>query len=110
MRLILLPAIKTPVVSKKYALLFASLLVTLFSFAQTGKLTGKVLNNKNEPLQGVSVKVTGAAGGTTTDIDGRFTLTLSSGKKYEITLTAVGYAAKVISDVEVTANQVNDLS
>lgn len=110
MRLILLPAIKTPFVSKKYALLFASLLVTLFSLAQTGKISGKVLNNKNEALQGVSVKVTGAAGGTTTDIDGRFTLTLSSGKKYEITLTAVGYAAKVINDVEVTANQVNDLS
>jgi TonB-dependent receptor len=105
-----LPAIKTPVVSKKHALLFASLLITLFSFAQTGKIAGKVLNNKNEPLQGVSVKVTGTTGGTTTDIEGRFTLSLATGKKYEITLTAVGYAAKVISDVEVTANQVSELS
>jgi outer membrane receptor for ferrienterochelin and colicin len=105
-----LPAIKTPVVSKKYALLFTSLLVSLLSFAQTGKISGKVLNNKNEALQGVSVKVTGAAGGTTTDVEGRFTLTLATDKKYEITLTAVGYAAKVISDVEVTANQVNEIS
>jgi TonB-dependent receptor len=105
-----LPAIKTPVVSKKHALLFASLLITLFSFAQTGKIAGKVLNNKNEPLQGVSVKITGAAGGTTTDIEGRFILTLSTDKKYELTLTAVGYAAKVVSDVEVTANQVNELN
>ncbi|MBO9563074.1 MAG: TonB-dependent receptor [Niastella sp.] len=96
--------------SKKYSLLFVFILVTLVSFAQTGKISGKVLNSKNEPLQGVSIKITGAPGGTTTDVEGRFTLTLSSGKKYELTFTAVGYAAKVVSDVEITAGQVNDLS
>lgn len=96
--------------SKKYALLFAFVLVALVSFAQTGKISGKVLNNKNEPLQGVSIKISGAPGGTTTDVEGRFTLTLSTGQKYELTFTAVGYAAKVVSDVEITAGQVNDLS
>lgn len=96
--------------SKKYSLLFALVLVTLVSFAQTGKVSGKVLNNKNEPLQGVSIKITGAPGGTTTDVEGRFTLTLSTDKKYELTFTAVGYAAKVVSDVEITTGQVNDLS
>lgn len=96
--------------SKKYFLLVAFVLIALISFAQTGKITGKVLNSKNEPLQGVSIKITGAPGGTTTDVEGRFTLTLSAGKKYELTFTAVGYAAKVVSDVEITAGQVNDLS
>lgn len=96
--------------SKKYSLLFALVLVTLVSFAQTGKVSGKVLNSKNEPLQGVSIKITGAPGGTTTDVEGRFTLTLSTDKKYELIFTAVGYAAKVVSDVEITAGQVNDLS
>ncbi|WP_276480398.1 TonB-dependent receptor [Paraflavitalea pollutisoli] len=96
--------------SKKYTLLVVFLFVALVSFAQTGKISGKVLNSKNEPLQGVSIKITGATGGTTSDVEGRFTLTLSTGKKYELTFTAVGYAAKVVNDVEVTANQVNDLS
>lgn len=96
--------------SKKYTLLVVFLIVAVVSFAQTGKISGKVLNSKNEPLQGVSIKITGATGGTTTDVEGRFTLTLSTNKKYELTFTAVGYAAKVVNDVEVAANQVNDLS
>lgn len=96
--------------SKKYFLLVAFIFVAFVSFAQTGKITGKVLNGKNEPLQGVSIKITGAPGGTTSDVEGRFTLSLPTGKKYELTFTAVGYAAKVLSEVETTAGQVNEVS
>lgn len=97
--------------SKKYSLLLLlSLLITVVSFAQSGKVSGKVLNSRNEPIQGVSVKISGVTGGTTTDVEGRFTLTLSADKKYELTFTAVGYSEKVLSDVEVTAKQVNDIS
>lgn len=83
----------------------------LFSFlqAQTMKLTGKVLNEKNEPLAGVSVKISGG-GGTSTDIEGRFTISLAAGKKYEITFSAIGYAPKTIADAEVIAGQSNELS
>ena len=58
------------------------LFLALFSFiqAQSIKLTGKILNEKNEPLAGVSVKVLGD-GGTATDIEGRFLLNLTPGKK-----------------------------
>ena len=39
--------------------------MVIFSFiiaqAQNGKVTGKVLNNKNEPLSGATVKLLGAA-------------------------------------------------
>ncbi|WP_315820147.1 carboxypeptidase-like regulatory domain-containing protein [Paraflavitalea speifideaquila] len=66
--------------SKKYFLLVAFIFAAFVSFAQTGKITGKVLNSKNEPLQGVSIKVTGAPGGTTSDVEGRFTLSLSTDK------------------------------
>ena len=38
------------------------------------KITGKVTNEKGEPIPGVSVVVKGTAKGTTTDIDGGFTL------------------------------------
>jgi TonB-dependent receptor len=85
----------------------------LFSFiltqAQSVKLFGKVLNEKNEPLAGVTVKITGG-GGATTDVEGRFTLNLSIGKKYEITFTAVGYNPKQVSDVEVLGTQANELN
>ncbi|MBI5370619.1 MAG: TonB-dependent receptor [Sphingobacteriales bacterium] len=77
---------------------------------QPNRLTGKVTNTKNEPLAGVSIKIAGAAGGTTSEVDGHFTLNLSPGKKYTLTFTAVGYAKKEVAEVEVTAGQINELN
>jgi hypothetical protein len=105
-----LPQIKRQFVSKIYVLIIACFLTALCTSAQTGKITGKILNEKNEPLAGVSVKIVGAQGGTSTDVEGRFTLTLSIGKKYELTFSAVGYGEKTIDEVEVTAGQVTDLN
>ena len=85
------------------------LFLALFSFsqAQSVKLTGKVLNEKNEPLPGVSIKIVGG-GGTTTDIEGRFSLSLTPGKKYELEISAIGYETKNITEVEVIAGQANE--
>lgn len=96
--------------SKIYVLIIACLLTAFCTNAQTAKLAGKILNERNEPLAGVSVKITGSQGGTTTDVEGRFTLTLSTGKKYELTFSAIGYGTKTIDEVEVTAGQVTDLN
>lgn len=95
--------------SKIYVLIIACLLTAFGVKAQSGKVTGKVLNEKNEPLPGVSVKVDGSQGGTSTDVEGRFTLTVSSGKKYTIMFSAVGYAAKTIDEVEVAAGKLTEL-
>lgn len=80
-----------------------------FAYAQSVKLTGKILNEKNEPLTGVSVKIIGG-GGATTDGEGRFSLNLIPGKKYELEFSAVGYSTKQIADVEVINSQVNELN
>lgn len=79
------------------------------SAQQNVRLTGKILNEKNEPLAGVSVKIVGG-GGTSTDVEGRFSLNLVPGKKYDIEITAIGYNPKTISETEVIAGQVNDLN
>lgn len=84
-------------------------LFTFMASAQNLKLSGKVLNEKNEPLAGVSVKIAGG-GGAMTDIDGRFSLSLAPGKKYEIDFSAIGYETKSINEIEVTAGQVNELN
>src|SRR5690349_19523208 len=78
--------------------------------AQNGKVTGKVLNTKNEPLSGATIKLIGAAGGTSTDIEGRYTLSLPAGKKVSLEISAVGYDTKTIDDVEALSGQVTDLS
>lgn len=87
------------------------LVLGLFSFANAQlKLTGKITNSKNEPVSGVSVKITGSAGGATTDIEGRYSLNLTVGKKYELEFSAVGFQSKTISEVEVINGQVNELN
>ena len=58
-----------------YRALIWIVIFTSFSFSafsQSYNLTGKVLNQKNEPLQGVSIKIEQGPG-TTTDIEGRYT-------------------------------------
>ena len=83
---------------------------SLFAQSQTARLSGKISNEKNEPLPGVSVKMVGASTGTATDVEGRFTLTLTIGQKYELELSAIGYESKIITDVEVLSGQVNELN
>jgi hypothetical protein len=83
--------------------------LVLLSFSQTEKLSGKVLNNKNEPIIGASIKFEGSNTGTISGVDGDFTLNLSVGKKYVLVVSSVGYEPKTIADVEVTAGQVNEL-
>jgi hypothetical protein len=97
-------------VVKKIALTLMVIFSFIIAHAQNGKVTGKILNTKNEPLSGATIKLLGSPGGTSTDIEGRYTLSLPAGKKVSLEISAVGYDTKTIDDVEVVSGQVTDLS
>jgi hypothetical protein len=65
-----LPQINPLFVRKILVLVIATLLTATFSYAQTGKIAGKVLNEKNEPLSGVSIKIdeNATGGGVASDV------------------------------------------
>lgn len=90
-----------------------TLLVSILFFthvsSQPLRLTGKVVNDKNEPLAGVSIVVVGG-GGTSTDVEGRFGLNLTPGKKYELAFSIIGYATKKVNDIEVGQGLDNELN
>ncbi len=78
-------------------------LLTIFTFfwitcsiAQQVRLFGKVLNEKNDPLSGVSV-ILNKTSGTKTDLDGIFFLLVTPGKSYDLSFSAIGYASKTVS-------------
>ncbi|MEI9945691.1 MAG: TonB-dependent receptor [Chitinophagaceae bacterium] len=98
--------------TRRLRVFFLIIATGFFSFtqAQTARLTGKISNSKNEPLSGVSVRITSGQTGISSDGEGRFTLTLTIGRKYELEFSAVGYESKIISEVEVLASQVNELN
>ena len=70
---------------KRLMMVLASLLfVITAAFAQT-KVTGTVISQEDgQPVIGATIKVVGAKTGTTTDVDGRFTINVPSGKKLQV--------------------------
>lgn len=86
---------------------FARLLLLLFilsplaTLAQTLTLSGKVTNQKNEPLAGATIVLKPGGKTVVTDVEGRFSASLESGKKYTLEVSAVSYSAKTITDIEV---------
>jgi iron complex outermembrane receptor protein len=68
------------------------------SFGQGGqnmKITGKVIDETNLPMIGVSVIVKGTKIGTSTDLQGNFILQVPKGYK-ELTFSYVGYKTKAV--------------
>ncbi|MBK8609928.1 MAG: outer membrane beta-barrel protein [Chitinophagaceae bacterium] len=94
----------------RFLILIVSLLLSTGLYAQTGKIEGKVSDlTTGNVVTGVSVSIDGDKAIASTSVDGYFIITLDAGKKYTIKLTSVGYQPKEITDVEVTAGQVNNL-
>lgn len=79
-------------VKKIILLLLSVLFIGATLFAQN-KINGKVLNNKNEAIAGVTVIIKGTEQGTSADLDGRFTVTTIN-KNVVLTLSAIGYKTK----------------
>lgn len=60
----------------------------------TSYLTGTVLDEKEEPLVGATVRVEGVPGGAATDIDGKFKVALSARKTSRLIVTCFGYETR----------------
>ena len=79
--------------------------VTIQSVQQQGrKITGQVVDDKTgDPLIGVNVKVKGTTMGTITDLDGRFTLTVTT-RNPVILVSYIGYSQQ---ELTASGNQLN---
>jgi hypothetical protein len=87
--------------SLKKTWLLVVVLISSMVYGQQLSFNGRVLNDKNEPVAGASVKIISTGKATSTSVDGRFAFSLEAGKKYEIEITAVSYQTKRISDISV---------
>ena len=84
--------------------LFRCFLLTLFvafattqTYAQeTMTVKGKVVDDSNEPLIGVSVGVSGTAGGTRTDVNGNFQLAVPATAK-TLKFSYIGFDSKTVA-------------
>jgi TonB-dependent starch-binding outer membrane protein SusC len=93
---------------KKYVLLCAFLTMSVWAFAQSGGIKGKVVDENNQPLPGAAVTIDGTTIGATSDLNGNYAITGLNAKNYTVTAKFLGYialkkAATVSNDV-VTVN------
>jgi len=77
--------------SKKYALLCAFLMLSVFAFAQTGGIKGKVIDETNLPIPGSTVTIDGTTLGGTTDPNGDYVITGLKAGNYTVTVKFLGY-------------------
>lgn len=65
------------------------------SYAQVSKVTGKVVDQNGEPLIAVTVLVQGTTNGTSTDVNGMYSLSNVPAKGH-LEFSAMGYATQVL--------------
>lgn len=74
----------------------ALLLCFSSSFAQTRTVSGTVKDQVGNPLSGVSVQVKGTRTGTTTSVDGHYSLTIPSGSKF-LEFSHLGFSTQSVA-------------
>jgi hypothetical protein len=88
---------------RRLTALAVGLALALPAFAgTTGKLTGKVTDEKKQPLAGVNVRIEGQRLGAITDDAGEYFIIGIPGGRHIVRMNLIGYAPYAAENVEVT--------
>ncbi len=71
--------------------------IPLSLLAQTETIKGKVVDESNLPVSGVTVLAKGTKKGVQTDKNGNFSITITGSGKVSLTFSSVGYTAKTVA-------------
>jgi TonB-linked SusC/RagA family outer membrane protein len=76
------------------------------------EIHGRVVNLRGEPIQNVTILIAGTKIGTTTDNDGRFTLTAPENRNIVLEISSVGFQTKTVkvgkqTEINVTLEEAN---
>ncbi|GAB2632171.1 hypothetical protein GCM10027035_28080 [Emticicia sediminis] len=74
---------------------FIMTIISLSVFAQTSKVSGKITDEKNQALVGVSVVIKGTTKGTVSDAEGNYSIEVDGGQT--LTFSFVGYTSKEVA-------------
>lgn len=92
--------------------LFISVMISFCALAQTGELSGIVIDGaiENEPLPFVSVYLKGTQKGSDTDFDGKYTISNVAAGSYTVVMSFIGYKTKEIPNVIIKSDEVTTLN
>ncbi len=102
-----LQKIYTYIIKNKFLPLYIILILySSFAFAQTGKLSGRVIDKSDgEPLVGANIIVVGTNQGTATDIDGYYSILNLRPGTYTIRYQYIGYNPEVVSNIQISTDK-----
>lgn len=90
------------------SLLFLLTCLSIQVFAQTGTITGKITDEKKEPIIGAVIRVIEGGhqkGSGQTDIDGIYTIKPLNPGRYDVVVSYIGYKEKKITGVIVSPDK-----
>lgn len=96
---------------QKALLVLAFLTTSLLASAQTGSISGTIVDAKTkEAIIGGSVLIQGTQLGTSTDIDGKFIIKNIKPGTYSLQITYIAYKTAIVPDVVVEATKITDIN
>ena len=87
----------TIVITRKLSVAKISIADPVPSLPPPIEIHGRVVNQQGDPLQNVSVLISGTQIGTTTNSDGRFNLTAPDNRNVVLVISSVGYQKKSVN-------------
>ena len=84
-------------------------LYSLCVSAQTGKISGKILESSGQSIIGATVMIKGTTKGAATDLDGYYAITAEPGK-YDVQISSISFETRIFTGVEVKAGQTTTLN
>ncbi len=77
--------------------------------AQTGKLSGRILDASGQPLIGASVLVVGTDYGAATDVDGFYNVLRIPPGTISVRVSSIGYQTQMIEGIRIASNTTTEL-
>ncbi len=79
-------------------------------FAQTGQISGTVLDQNDEPLAGVNVIIEELTVGSVTNVNGEYSITNLDAGTYTVIVSFIGFATQEFPDVSVADGETTELN
>lgn len=91
---------------KQFGLIITFIIISLYALGQTGSVTGKLIDEiSNEPLAFANIIIRGTTQGTTTDIDGKFTIDNIEPGFIQLEISFLGYQSKVTQEINIISGR-----
>ena len=75
-----------------------------------GKLSGRILDKKGEPLLAANILIVGSSMGAMTDLEGYFVVINVPPGTYDVRISSIGYQTKIVQQLRISAGQTTTLN